>query len=391
MKDSTELIKANNSFDTVNGKTVHTINPPIYSASTILFENYEDLSLANSGKYPGITYGTDRLPTQRAFEEALRNLENGYLTRAFQSGISAISNTLLAFTKSGDHILVCDNVYGPTARFCSTVLSRYNIAVEYIPAAIGKEISHYIQPNTRLIFLESPGSNTFEIQDIPEITQIAQEKNIITILDNTWATPLYLKPLDMGIDVSIQSITKYIAGHSDLLLGAVTINKRYAEEFDKYYNSMEIYASQQDCSLALRGLKTLTLRLKQHETSALKIAHWLKTQILVDKIIHPALPEHPQYHLWQRDFGGSSGLFAFIFKQNYHENKIATFVNTLQLFGIGYSWGGFKSLITAGKYRRNTTSEYSGRIIIRLNIGLEDSDDLIADLQNAFKSFKTLD
>ena len=388
MKDSTELIQSAEGHHELEGKPVKTVNPPIYTGSTVLFDNYEDLQLANSGKYDGITYGTDRLPTQRAFEEALRKLEGGRLTRAFQSGISAITNTLLAFTNSGDHILVCQNVYGPTARFCKSILSKYNVDVTFVPPAVGANITEYIESHTKLIFLESPGSNTFEIQDIPAVTAIAKSKEIITILDNTWATPLYLKPFDLGIDISIQSVTKYISGHSDVLLGAVTVNERYAQEYANFYGIMEIFASPQDCYLALRGLKTLPVRLKQHEASALQIANWLETVELIDRVIHPALPGHPQHRIWQRDFSGSSGLFAFTFKEDYPDEKIALFVNSLDFFGIGYSWGGFKSLVTAGKFSRTAESEYYGKNIIRLNIGLEDAEDLRQDLARGFDILK---
>ena len=388
MKDSTELIRSADGLNELEGKQVRTVNPPLYTGSTVLFDNYEDLQLAKSGKYDGITYGTDRLPTQRAFEEALRKLEGGRLTRAFQSGISAITNTLLAFTNSGDHILVCQNVYGPTARFCKSILSKYNVDVTFVPPAVGANITEYIEPHTKLIFLESPGSNTFEIQDIPAVTAIAKSKEIITILDNTWATPLYLKPFDLGIDISIQSVTKYISGHSDVLLGAVTVNERYAQEYANFYGIMEIFASPQDCYLALRGLKTLPVRLKQHEASALQIANWLETVELVDRVIHPALPGHPQHQIWQRDFSGSSGLFAFTFKEDYPDEKIALFVNSLDFFGIGYSWGGFKSLITAGKFCRTTGSEYFGKNIIRLNIGLEDAEYLRQYLARGFDILK---
>jgi len=388
MKDSTELIRSAEGLNKLEGKPVRTVNPPLYTGSTVLFDNYEDLLLANSGKYDGITYGTGRLPTQRAFEEALGKLEGGRLTRAFQSGISAITNTLLAFTNSGDHILVCQNVYGPTARFCKSILSKYNVDVTFVPPAVGANITEYIESHTKLIFLESPGSNTFEIQDIPAVTAIAKSKEIITILDNTWATPLYLKPFDLGIDISIQSVTKYISGHSDVLLGAVTVNERYAHEYANFYGIMEIFASPQDCYLALRGLKTLPVRLKQHEASALQIANWLETVELVDRVIHPALPGHPQHRIWQRDFSGSSGLFAFTFKEDYPDEKIALFVNSLDFFGIGYSWGGFKSLVTAGKFSRTAESEYYGKNIIRLNIGLEDAEDLRQDLARGFDILK---
>ena len=387
MKDSSKLIHSvGHHLESL--KPVRTINPPLYNGSTVLFDSYEDLMLANSGKYDGITYGTDRLPTQRAFEEALNNIENGHLARAFQSGISAIINTLLAFTGSGDHILVCQNVYGPTANFCKKILTKYNVRTTFVPPAVGADIIEYIEKDTRLIFLESPGSNTFEIQDIPAITELARAKGIVTVLDNTWATPLYLKPFDLGIDISVQSVTKYIAGHSDVLLGAVTVNEKCSEVFAQYYKVMEIFASPHDCYLALRGLKTLSVRLKQHEASALQIAQWLETFDIVDRVIHPALPGHPEHWIWQRDFSGSSGLFAFTFKENYSDEKLASFVNSLEYFGIGYSWGGFKSLVTAGKFSRSPESEYYGKTMVRLNIGLEDAEDLIQDLARGFDILK---
>jgi len=388
MKDSTELIRLTDYYDEVNGKIVKTINPPVYNASTVLFENYEDFFLANSGEYEGISYGTDRLPTQRVFEEALRKIERGHITRAFQSGINAIINTLLAFTKIGDHILVCENVYGPTASFCIKILSRYNIDVTFVHPAAGADIIDYIRKNTKLIYLESPGSNTFEIQDIPAVTKIAGERDIVTVLDNTWATPLYLKPLKLGIDVSIQSVTKYICGHSDVLMGAVTVNEKYSKKFDDFYSAMKIFTSPNDCSLALRGLRTLKVRLKQHEKSALKIAQWLETVNVVNHVLHPGLAGHPQHHIWKRDFTGSSGLFAFTFKKDYPEEKLASFINSLELFGIGYSWGGFKSLVTAGKYMRYTKSKYSDKTVIRLNIGLEDTCDIMKDLKKGFEALR---
>jgi cystathionine beta-lyase len=388
MKDASKLIHSVDHPDESQSKAVRTVNPPVYSGSTVLFANYEDLLLANSGKYEGITYGTDRLPTQRAFEEALRRIEGGRLTRAFQSGISAITHTLLAFTNSGDHILVCQNVYGPTARFCQKILTKYNVKVTFVPPAVGADIIEYIGPDTKLIFLESPGSNTFEIQDIPAITAIAKAKGIITVLDNTWATPLYLKPFNLGIDVSVQSVTKYIAGHSDVLLGAVTVNAKYAAAYANYYSVMELFASPHDCYLALRGLKTLPVRLRQHEVSALAIAQWLETNDLVERVIHPALAEHPEHQIWQRDFKGASGLFAFTFKADYSDQKIASFINSLNFFGIGYSWGGFKSLITAGKYSRSADSPYDGKTVVRLNIGLEDAEDLRQDLARGFENLK---
>lgn len=389
MKKSTELIEFDDYCDEMDGLPVRTINPPVYKGSTVLFHGYEDMLQANKGQYGGVAYGTDRLPTQRALEEAIRRLEGGGLTRVFQSGISAIINTLFAFTKSGDHIVLCDNIYGPTARFCRKVLSRYNVEIGVAPPAVGADIVKHIKENTRLIFLESPGSNTFEIQDIPAVTTVARERGIITVLDNTWATPLYLRPFELGIDVSVQSVTKYISGHSDVLLGSATVNEPYMEEFTRFYRIMEVFASPEDCYLALRGLKTLGIRLKRHERSALQIAKWLETVDLVDKVIHPALPSHPEHHIWKRDFTGSSGLFAFTFKAAYSENALAAFVNSLDLFGLGYSWGGYKSLVTAAKYDRAWESRYPDKTIVRLSIGLEDPEDLKEDLQNGFKALRS--
>jgi len=383
MKEQTKLIFNDDFYNEIKGKKVKTVNPPVYSGSTVLFDSYEDLTDAINGRYGGIAYGTDRLPNQRAFEEALCALEQGYVTRAFPSGINAIINTLLTYTKRGDHILICENVYGPTARFCKKVLTKYGVEVDFLPGTVGGEVTNHLRENTRLIYLESPGSNTFEIHDIPAVTAIAREREIITMLDNTWATPLYLKPFELGIDISIQSVSKYISGHSDLLLGAVTVNERYAREFTDFYRVMENFASPHDCALALRGLKSLHLRLRHHEHSALTIANHLQSHPLVDTVIHPALPEHPQHHLWQRDFHGSTGLFAFTFKQEYTPEQLATFINSLQLFGIGFSWGGYKSLITAGKYRR--ASCLGGKTVIRLNIGLEETEDLLADLEYCFE------
>lgn len=385
MKQTTSLVNFDSLYQDKEVNQPKTINPPIYRGSTVLFDNFADLSLANSGNHSGITYGTDRLPTQRAFEEAIRELEGGALTRAFPSGISAITNILLAFTSCGDHILVCDNAYGPTARFCTQILTKYNIETTFIPPASGKEIATYLKDNTKLIFLESPGSNTFEIQDIPAITSLAKKRDIVTVLDNTWATPLYLDALALGIDITIQSVTKYISGHSDLLMGSATANEKHAETLKQFYRILEIYTPEEDCYTALRGLRTLPLRLRQHEQSALEIARWLETLPIIDQVIHPALASHPEHHIWKRDFTGSSGIFSFVFKKEYELEKLAAFVNSLQLFGIGYSWGGFKSLITVGKHNRSQESKYAGRTVVRLNIGLEEPVDLIKDIESGFE------
>ncbi len=384
MEEQTKIINQTIQDTVIGNKKIRTINPPIHNGSTILFESYTDLMLANKGEYSGLTYGTDRMVAQRAFEEALCDLEKGYICRAFQSGISAISHALLACTKAGDHILICDNVYWPTSNFCNKILTKFGIEISYAPADVGKNIGDYLRDNTVLIFMESPGSNSFEIQDIEPIVETAQDRNIITMMDASWATPLYHKPLELGIDVSIQSVTKYIAGHSDILMGAVTVNNKYGDLFADYYKTCEIYTSPSDCYTSLKGLKTLKVRMTQHEQSALGIAQWLEKHPLVDKVIHPALSSHPQHNRWKKYFRGASGLFGFTLKEEPDSESLARFMDNLQLFGIGYSWGGFKSLITAGKYHRSNGSDYDNKTIIRLNIGLEDCSDLQQDIEKAF-------
>ena len=382
---NTRLVNSGPHATDCNGIEVKTVNPPVHHASTVLFDSYTDLQAANRGDYRGVPYGTAGLPVQHAFEAAMRELEGGAYCKSFQSGINAITTALMAFTKNGDHILVVDNVYGPTRRFCDQTLAKFGVRTEYMPAAAGGDVANYIKPETSLIFLESPGSNTFEIQDIPAITALARKNDIVTIIDNTWATPLFLKPFDLGVDIIIQSVTKYISGHSDVLLGTVTVNARHAEAFKRFCRTVELYASPDDCYLALRGLKTLAVRLKRHESTALEIARWLAGLDNIAVVLHPALPCHPQHHLWQRDFTGATGLFAFIFRQEYPESQVAAFVNSLALFGLGFSWGGYKSLMTAGKYRRTVSSDYSGRTVFRVNVGLEDAPDLIADLENGIR------
>ena len=367
-------------------RKIKTINPDIQSGSTVLFQDFEDMQLALEGGYPGVDYGTHGLSTQKAFEEALCKVENGFRTYAFPSGINAITNTLMAFTQSGDEILLCDNAYGPTKRFCHNILTKYNVKTTHIESNIGSEISNYINDNTRLIFLESPGSNTFEIQDILEIVKAAQKTGVMVIIDSTWATPLYLKPIDLGVDIAIQSVTKYICGHSDVLMGCATVNEKYADEFAEYFQTVENYTNPQDCYIALRGLRTLKVRLEEHEKSAYKIAQWLEKQEVVDCVIHPGLESHPQHSLWKRDFSGSSGLFSFTFKEPYSTDKIAKFINSLKMFALGFSWGGYKSLLTARPYERDGKWLHDGKHVIRLSIGLEETKDLIEDLKQGFNN-----
>lgn len=384
MKDkATEIIGSGYSGDSSKLERYHSINPPIYHASTVLFEDYAELKAAGQGQFDGFTYGTDGSPTQHAFETAMTELEEGYRTRAFPSGLLAITCTLQAFLQSGDHLLICNSVYGPVRRFAKNVLEKFGVKVSYFPANIAADIEKHITPQTRFILLESPGSNTFELQDVPAVTKVARQHGIITAIDNTWATPLFFQPFKHGVDISIHSVTKYISGHSDVLLGSVTVTKACYQQFHRLCRSLEIFAPQDACYMALRGLKTLKVRLQQHETAALELAIWLQGETAVEAVLHPALPSHPEHAIWQRDFSGAAGIFSLVLKPEYDEEAVSRLIDSLELFGIGYSWGGFKSLVTAGKFAQSDISRYHDRWMIRLNVGLEDVTDLKEDVQRA--------
>ncbi len=380
---STEIIASGYRGDSSKLERYHSINPPVYHASTILFEDYAELKTVGQGQYEGFTYGTDGSPTQHAFERAMTELEGGYCTKAFPSGLLAITSTLQAFLQHGDHLLICNSCYGPVRRFARDMLDKFGITTSYFPANVGADIEDYITPQTRFILLESPGSNTFELQDVPAVVKVARQHDILTAIDNTWATPLNFRPLEHGVDISIHSVTKYISGHSDVLLGSATINEACYKPFHRMCRALEIFASQDACYLALRGLKTLKVRLKQHEVSALELAGWLEGEAAVEAVLHPALVSHPEHHIWRRDFDGASGIFSFVLKPEFDEDAVGRFVDSLEHFGIGYSWGGFKSLVTAGKFAQSDISRYKDRWMIRLNVGLEDVADLRADVQMA--------
>ena len=362
------------------------VNPPIERASTILFDEVAELhaSLPALGTY---RYGLQGTATHWALSEALTELEPGAAgTALYSSGLAAITTALLAVLEPGDELLVPDSVYWPTRRFCDTFLKRFGVTTRYYDPLIGGGIEQLLGPKTRAILLESPGSMTMEVQDVPAICAVARDRGVVTLIDNTWATPLFFQALAAGVDISILAATKYVGGHADVMLGTVTATPEYFDRIQHVTWDLGHAVSPDDAWLGSRGLRTMAIRLKQHEESALKVAHWLKEQSAVGLVLHPALPDCPGHEIWKRDFKGSSGLFAFELKG---DDAIRTaFVESLELFGIGFSWGGYESLAMPADPDR-TLSRPAARNLVRLHIGLEDADDLIADLARAFDLIRT--
>jgi cystathionine beta-lyase len=357
------------------------VNVPLERASTIIFDSVAEL---RSSK-PGIGhyhYGLQGTATQWALAEALTELEPGAAgTILYPSGLAAITAPLFVLLSPGDELLAPDSAYGPTRRFCDNILKRLGIAVRYYDPLGGSGIAELIGERTRAILLESPGSLTMEVQDVPGICAVARERGIVTLLDNTWATPLLFPAISAGVDVTILAGTKYVGGHADIMLGSVTAADDYFERIQTASWDLGHAVSPDDAWLGSRGLRTMQVRLKQHEASALEVARWLKEQRQVGRVLHPALPDCPGHELWARDFKGSSGLFSFEF--NGSDAERTAFVDALELFGIGYSWGGYESLALPVDPIR-TISSPPGANLVRLHIGLEDPDDLIADLAQAF-------
>jgi cystathionine beta-lyase len=365
------------------------VNPPVYRASTIVFETLEELHLSHKHDPKKARYGRHGTPTTFALEEAICELEGGHQSIVVGSGVAAVSATLAAYVKAGDHLLMVDTAYGPTRRFCDRFLGRMGVATTYYDPRIGAGIAELIRPNTRLIFLESPGSLTFEVQDVPAIAAVARKAGVITALDNTWATPLYFKPLAHGVDVSVISATKYIGGHSDLMMGIVTTTERAYRPLRRAVEDFGCASSPDDCYLALRGLRTLGVRLPRHQENGLALARWLKTRPEVARVLHPALPDDPDHALWKRDFTGASGLFSIELKP-VPERAVAAMVDGLELFGMGYSWGGYESLILPSDLtgQRTAVPWTAKGPLIRIHAGLEDVDDLLADLSAGFERLR---
>lgn len=360
------------------------VNPPVVHASTVLFPDARTMETTRQ-KY---TYGTHGTPTTDALCEAIDTLEGSAGTILLPSGLAAVSLAFLAFLSAGDHALVVDSVYGPTRRFCNKMLKRLGIEVEYYDPLVGGGIEALIKPNTRLVHTEAPGSNTFEMQDIAAISAAAHRHGCVVTMDNTWATPLYFRPLDHGVDISIHAVTKYPAGHSDILMGAVSANAAHWDRLNEANTDFGMCGSPDDSYQVLRGLRTMGVRLQRHQESALNIARWMEEREDVARVLHPALPSFPGHELWKRDFKGASGIFSLVLKADSADRfraKAHTFLDALSLFGLGWSWGGFESLaVHVNLSDRQVCPVPQDGPVIRLQIGLEDVADIRRDLEAGF-------
>jgi cystathionine beta-lyase len=369
------------------------VNPPVYRVSTVLFKGMDELEEAHAARRKGaqnMLYGRTGTPTSHAFENAIAELEGGYRARVFPSGLAAVSGSLLSFLKAGDHLLVADCVYWPTRTFCDSMLKGFGVEVEYFDPGIGAAIKARLRRNTAVVFLESPGSLTFEVQDVPAIAKAAHARGAMVLIDNTWATPLFFKPILHGADVSIEAATKYIVGHADAMLGVVTANRNAWPKLRDTALHFGLCAGPDDIFLGLRGLRTLAVRLSRHQASALELASWLLSRPEVERVLYPALPADPGHALWRRDFTGASGLFTVELKPC---SKLASraMMRALELFGIGYSWGGYESLVVEAQPNKSrSAAPWHGKgQLLRFHIGLEAVDDLRADLERGLAVLKS--
>jgi cystathionine beta-lyase len=363
------------------------VNPPVHRTSTLIFNSFADMRAYESGKSDHFGYGRQNNETLDRLACAIATLEGGDYSVITSSGLAATVLATLAYAGSGDHVLFTDSIYASTRKFVIEELPRLGIHYDFYDPTIGAGIADLIKPNTKAVYVESPGSLTFEVQDIPAIAKAAHAKGAVVIGDNTWGTPLYLRPFELGIDVSVQSVTKYIAGHSDLVMGSITCKKEHQKPLKAAWLHYGMTPGADNVYLALRGMRSLAVRMKHHEQSALKVAEWLEKRPDVVRVLYPALPSHPGHALWKRDLKGACGLFAFELK-DATEAKVAAFVDALHHFGLGYSWGGYESLVTAYQPAKTRSASQWDKDcwLIRLNIGLEDINDLIADLENGFKA-----
>ena len=383
LKPETRLVVAGRDTKAQHGF----VNPPVYHASTVLYPTAED-QVAHRARYQ---YGRRGTPTTEALESALRELEGEACAGValLPSGLSAISTTLISVAGAGDHILVTDSVYRPTRVFCDTVFKRMGVETTYYNPQIGGDIAGLFKPNTKVVFTEAPGSQSFEMQDIPAIAKVAHDRGAVVVTDNTWATPLYFRAFEKGVDLSIQAGTKYIGGHSDIMFGCVSANAATVARLKDTVRATGLCVGPDDVFLALRGLRTLSVRLARHHQSALTVARWLTQRPEIARVLHPGLESDPGHAIWKRDYSGASGLFSIVLKPA-SEKAVYAFMNELALFGMGFSWGGFESLVILFdcKEYRTATSWAPGGPTLRFHIGLEDTGDLIADLERGFAAMR---
>mgnify|MGYP000297791555 CR=1 FL=1 len=362
------------------------INPPVYHASTVAHPSVAAMREKRKNPNDNFVYGRRGTPTAFAFEEAVAQLEGGDRTIAVGSGLASICGAMLAFVGAGDHALVTDNAYAPTRNLANKFMSRYGVEITYYDPMIGGGIADLMRPNTKVVYTEAPGSHSFEVQDIPAIAEAAHAAGAKVVMDNTWSGGYHFKPFEHGVDVSVHAATKYLVGHSDAMLGAITMKK---ENFEPVINCVHVLgynAAPDDAYLGLRGIRTLSARMARHQANGLKLAEWFAGQPEVHKVLHPALPSCPGHEIWKRDFTGSSGLFSVVFN-DYPQENLEAMIDGLELFALGGSWGGFESLVLPSNLEGNRTAtkwETPGPCV-RFHAGLEDADDLIEDLAAGLK------
>ena len=364
------------------------INPGTYKGSTMIFKSYKDyLNDIKNADDRKTFYGINQNPFHKQLEDSISNLYNCSDTVLSPSGLASIVIPFFALLKSGDEVLINDSVYSPTRTFCENILNKYNVKIKYFhPIKNIKNFEKLINKRTKLIYLESPGTATFDIIDIPFITKIAKKNNIPTVMDNTWASPIFCQPNKLGIDIIIDAGTKYVNGHSDVLIGFVSSNKKYEKKIRTAAKTLGICPGSEEVYLSIRGIPTLDIRMKEIEKNALIMGNYLLNHDLVSDVFHPALPHTINHNIWKRDFSGSSGLFSFLLKNTYSNKVIEKFYNKLKIFKLGYSWGGFDSLITFPPLDKRTFKNNKNGTLVRLYCGLEDIDDLIQDIEGALKS-----
>jgi cystathionine beta-lyase len=374
-----------------NLSTPHIVNPPVHRASTVLFDSVAHMHAVQAQwekddpRQPSPTYGITDMPNQVALQNALAELEGGYRAQIYSSGLAAVTGALLAFTKAGDHVLYTDSAYGPGRRSALRLLQRFGVEIEPYDPLIGANIRKLMRPNTTVVYCESPGSHTFEVQDVPAVAEVAHAHGATVLIDNAWATGFYFNAFEHGADVVIQPVTKYISGHSDLLIGAVIANEKAWPRLRETTLDLGQTAGPDDLFNALRGLRTLGVRLPRHYETAMKVTQWLQSRPEVARVLYPALPSDPGHALWKRDFTGATGLFSVELKL-CSDAQVAAMVDHYKLLRLGYSWGGFESLVMPSQIANiRTVKKWTGGPLVRFHVGLEDAGDLIADLEAGFQ------